>query len=230
MVFNDVYRPHSFEEVKDRAPPEVAARSNSDKRYGIWWYNRRRFEPKRTPPKVPGDYKRKYKPLSKPREEWIGVPVPDSGIPPELVDAARRKVGKNKAPSKNGKRFWELSGNVVRCAECGYVTGTTSSGTPTNDYHYYRCRSKYNAKSGCTNGRGVRADLLEWEVWRAVSSALMHPELLRAGLRKMIESERELLATQPAEQIAHWAKQMEKARIKRSRRYQDQEAEGLQKV
>jgi hypothetical protein len=42
----------------------------------------------------------------------------------------------------------------------------------------------------------------------------------------MIESERELLATQPAEQIAHWAKQVEKARIKRSR-YQDQEAEGL---
>src|SRR4051812_22638852 len=54
MVFNDVYRPHSFEEVKDRIPPEMAARLNPDKRYGIWWYNRRRFEPKRTPPKVPG--------------------------------------------------------------------------------------------------------------------------------------------------------------------------------
>jgi site-specific DNA recombinase len=226
MVFNDVYRPHSFKEVKDRVPSEVAARLNPDKRYGIWWYNRRRFEPKRTPPKFPGDYKRKYRPISKPCEEWIGVPVPDSGIPPELVDAARSRVGKNKAPSKNGRRFWELSGNVVRCAECGYVTGTTSSGTPTNDYYYYRCRSKYNAKSGCTNGRGVRADILEREVWSAVSSALLHPDLLRAGLRKMIESERELLATHPAEQIAHWAKQVEKARIKRSR-YQDQEAEGL---
>ena len=59
---------------------------------------------------------------------------------------------------------------------------------------------------------------------------MMHPELLRAGLRKMIESETELLAIQPAEQTAHWFKQVEKARIKRSRRYQDQEAEGLQKV
>jgi hypothetical protein len=41
--------------------------------------------------------------------------------------------------------------------------GTPSSGTPSNDYFYYRCRSKYNVKSGCTNGRGVRADALERE-------------------------------------------------------------------
>lgn len=123
MVFNDAYRPHSFEEVKARVPAEVTARLDPDKRYGVWWYNRRRFEPKRTPPKTPGDFKRKYRPIDKPREEWIGVPVPDSGIPPDLVDAARTRIGKNKAPSKNGKRFWELSGNVVRCAECGYVLG-----------------------------------------------------------------------------------------------------------
>ena len=226
MVFNDVYRPHSFEEVKDCVPPKVAARLDPDKRYGIWWYNRRRFEPKRTPPKTAGDFKRKYRPIDKPRAEWIGIPVPDSNIPPKVIDAARTRVGKNKAPSKNGRRFWELSGNVVRCAECGYVTGTTSSGTPTNDYYYYRCRSRYNVKSGCTNGRGVRADILEREVWSTVSSTLLRPDLLRAGLEKMIETERELLATEPAEQIAHWAEQVERVRIKRSR-YQDQEAEGL---
>jgi site-specific DNA recombinase len=226
MVFNDVYKPHSFEAAKARVPPKVAARLNPGKRYGIWWYNRRRFEPKRTPPKSPGDFKRKYRSIDKPREEWIGIPVPSSGIPPELVDAARTRIGKNKAPSKNGRRYWELSGNVVRCSECGYVMGSTSSGTPTNDYYYYRCRSKYNVKSVCTNNRGVRADILEREVWKTVSSALLHPDLLRSGLEKMIESERELMAAKPAEQIGHWAEQVEKARIKRSR-YQDQEAEGL---
>jgi site-specific DNA recombinase len=226
MVFNDVYRSHSFTEAKDLVPPEVADRLDPNKRYGIWWYNRRRFEPKRTPPKTAGDFKRKYRPIDKPREEWIGVPVPDSGIPPELVDAARTRIGKNKAPSKNGRRFWELSGNVVRCAECGYVMGSTSSGTPTNDYYYYRCRSKYNVKSNCTNGRGVRADILEKDVWETVASVLIHPDLLRAGLQKMVESERKLLATEPAKQIARWAEQVERAKIKRSR-YQDQEAEGL---
>jgi site-specific DNA recombinase len=226
MVFNDIYRSLSFEEVKDRVPLEVAARLDPRKSYGIWWYNRRRLEPKRTPPKAPGDFKRKYKPIEKPRDEWIGVPVPDPGISAELVDAARARMGRNRAPSKNGRRYWELSGRIVRCAECGYVMGTTSSGTPTNDYFYYRCRSKYNVKSGCTNGRGVRADALEREAWEAVSPALRCPYRLRAGLEKMIESQRELLATKSDEQIARWAAEAEKAKAKRAR-YQDQEAEGL---
>ena len=42
----------------------------------------------------------------------------------------------------------------------------------------------------------------------------------------MVESEKELLSTRPQEQIARWAEQVERVRIKRSR-YQDQEAEGL---
>src|SRR5919202_6218576 len=54
----------------------------------------------------------------------------------------------------------------------------------------------------------------------------MHPDLLRRGLKKMIDSEKELLSTRPQEQIGRWAEQVERARIKRSR-YQDQEAEGL---
>jgi site-specific DNA recombinase len=226
MVFNDVYRPHSYEEAKSLVSPEVAPLLDPDKRYGIWWYNRRRFEPKRTPPANPGDFKRKYKPMEKPLSEWIGIPVPDSGISPELVDAARARMGENRAPSKNGRRFWELSGRIVRCAECGYVMGTTSSGTPTNDYYYYRCRSRYNVKSDCDNGRGVRADALEREAWKAISSALRRPARLRAGLNKMIESERRNLATRPEKEIAHWSTQIEKAQIKRSR-YQDQEAENL---
>ena len=36
MVFNDVYRPHSFEEASACVPPEVAARLDPEKRYGIW--------------------------------------------------------------------------------------------------------------------------------------------------------------------------------------------------
>jgi hypothetical protein len=104
--------------------------------------------------------------------------------------------------------------------------GETSSGTPTNDYFYYRCRSKYNVKSGCANGRGVRADALERVAWEAVSSALLHPDRLRAGLEKMIESRRESLATKPDEQIARWAAEVQEAKAKRAR-YQDQEAEGL---
>jgi hypothetical protein len=31
-------------------------------------------------------YKQKVVTEHRPKEEWIGVPVPDSGIPPEMVD------------------------------------------------------------------------------------------------------------------------------------------------
>lgn len=67
---------------------------------------------------------------------------------------------------------------------------------------------------------------MEREAWEAVSPSVLRPELLRAGLKQMIESKRELLATKPEEQIACWGEQLEKANIKRWR-YQAQEAEGL---
>jgi site-specific DNA recombinase len=226
MVFNDVYRPHSYEEARALVPPEASWRLAPGERYGIWWFNRTRFEPKRTPPEKAGDFRRKYRPKAKPRGEWIGVPVCDPGIPPEVVDAARARMGQNRAPSKNGRRFWELSGGIVRCAGCGYVMGTTSSGTPTNDYYYYRCRSRHNVKSGCGNGRGVRADALEREVWATVSGELRRPDRLLAGLEKMIESERRTVNGGTEEEAARWSSQAEKARAKRSR-YQEQEAEGL---
>ncbi len=41
-VLDDVYRPHCFEEVTELVPKEMAATLDPEKRYGIWWYNRRR--------------------------------------------------------------------------------------------------------------------------------------------------------------------------------------------
>ena len=99
------------------ATPEVAARLDPQKRYGVWWFNRRKS--KTTQASVPDGNGRRYKKQTKymlrPREEWIAVPVPDSGIPREVVDAARGIIKDNRAASKAGRRFWELSGGLVRC-------------------------------------------------------------------------------------------------------------------
>ena len=40
-IFDDVYKPHSFKEVAALVSPEVAARLNPSKDYGVWLYNRR---------------------------------------------------------------------------------------------------------------------------------------------------------------------------------------------
>src|SRR3712207_7940090 len=42
VIKDDVYRPHSFEEVQALVTPEVAAQLDPDKSYGIWWFNRQR--------------------------------------------------------------------------------------------------------------------------------------------------------------------------------------------
>ena len=44
FITDDVYKPHTFEEVKELVSPEVAARLDPDKRYGVWWYNRQRVK------------------------------------------------------------------------------------------------------------------------------------------------------------------------------------------
>ena len=83
IVGDDVYRPHTFEEICTLVRPEVASRLDPDKSYGIWWFNRRRS--KTTQISVPDSnsgrrYKQRVRYTLRPREEWIAVPVPDSGF------------------------------------------------------------------------------------------------------------------------------------------------------
>src|SRR5918995_2878492 len=42
IINDDVYKPHSLDEIEQLLAPEVAARLDPEKRFGIWWYNRRR--------------------------------------------------------------------------------------------------------------------------------------------------------------------------------------------
>jgi DNA invertase Pin-like site-specific DNA recombinase len=124
FLLDDVYRPHAFEEVAKLVTPEVAARLDPDENYGIWWFNRERWTSRRLP-EAPGTegherlYRRSVKVTPKRKEEWIAVPVPDSGVPRALVDAAREVVLKNKPNSNRGDRLWELSGGILRCGVCG---------------------------------------------------------------------------------------------------------------
>jgi len=59
MILDDVYRPRTLQEVDALVAPEVAARLDPDKLYGIWWFNRRRTTT--TQVAVAGPEGRKYK-------------------------------------------------------------------------------------------------------------------------------------------------------------------------
>jgi hypothetical protein len=42
IIAEDVYKPHTFDEMQQLVTPQVAAQLDPEKRYDIWWYNRRR--------------------------------------------------------------------------------------------------------------------------------------------------------------------------------------------
>jgi site-specific DNA recombinase len=232
-ISDDVYRPHSFEEVRSVVAPAVAARLDPDRSYGLWWFNRLGHRVRQVSESSANGrrYRKTHDWYQKPKEEWIAVPVPDSGIPREVVEAARAAIEGNRRPARAGRRFWELTGGIARCGACGWTMCATHSTSTKKGriyaYDYYRCsnRDRYGLEA-CANSHKPRADKLEPEVWGFVSNLLKSPDLLRAGLERLIEEERSATRGNPNREAQVWAKKLAEVNRKRSA-YQDQQAEGL---
>jgi site-specific DNA recombinase len=232
-ILDDVYKPHAYEEVSKLVSPEVAAKLDSTERYGIWWYNRHRITCKQVLEDTAGGrrYRQKTKTTEKASSEWIAVPVPDSGIPREWVEAAREVIRYNKKWSSAGRRYWELSGGVFRCGGCGSrMTAETVWASRTRAkkvYFYYKCpKYRQGGSKACLNKASYRAEKVEPLVWGFVSNLLKDPKRLREGLEEMIERERHEVGGDPDREAQAWADKLAAATDKRSR-LQDMAAEGL---
>lgn len=160
------------------------------------------------------------------------MPVPDSGVPREVADAARAAVEGNRVPSNAGDKFWQLSGCVARCGECGrrmrVLCRTKRRKTkPPRLYGYYRCAASHeNGEEDCPNGLMVSAIALEAKVWDFVRGVMTEPEELAKDLDRMIELKRADRRGDPAKEAKAWAAEL--AKIERMRDgYHDQAAEGL---
>jgi site-specific DNA recombinase len=118
----------------------------------------------------------------RPKEEWIGIPVPVI-VDETLWEEAQKQLVQNAVYSgRNNKRHKYLLRSLIRCRECG----STYSGQASDRRRYYRCTNKHSAESitgdRCPS-RSVRADPIEEAVWSAVSDALRQPDLLVAQYR-----------------------------------------------
>jgi hypothetical protein len=121
LVWEDSYKPHSFEELQGILNPEILPALDQDREYGVYYYNRERVLTYQAAEETPRGrvYKKKTKRTQKDRSEWIAIPVPDAGIPREVVESARRALEQNKASSRADGRVWELSAGIFRCGHCG---------------------------------------------------------------------------------------------------------------
>jgi len=120
-------------------------------------------------------YKKKVLRETRPRSEWIAIPVPSSGIPHEIIKRARENIkGNIKAVSKNSDRVWELSGGVGVCSECGFrMVAYTSLNPVKKIYYYYRCPNR--KFDNCSNRKHYRAGDLETQVKDAIINTF-HPD------------------------------------------------------
>jgi site-specific DNA recombinase len=136
------------------------------------------------------------------------------------VDAAREAVLNNQSSSSTGRRFWELSGGLFRCGECGCTMMTHSAAAPRMKgwRFYYRCSKRFrHGSEACAHNRCLRADTVEPVVWEVVSGILKDPEQLRADLDAMIEQERNGHRGDPEKETKLWAEKLAELDRQRAR-------------
>jgi hypothetical protein len=133
------------------------------------------------------------------------------------VEAAREAIRHNRRPANSGRRFWELSGGLLQCADCGYRMATHSGSK--QRYSYYRCQNRE-----CPN-KGHRAAPLEGRVAEFVRDLLHNPEKLKAHADELMERERRILGN--PEQAAKVWKDKLATIVQLRRNYQHQQAAGF---
>ncbi len=222
LIEDDTYKPHTFKELEDLVDEgllarEVLNRLDPNCSYGLCWSNRHKVET------IKKKGKRRHKTTERPREEWIAVPVPDSGVPRELVEAAREAVKDNQRwpSSSSDERFWELAGGIARCGACNRAMTHRSvlKRNGQGKYFYYYCRN------ACPNRKNLQAADLEGRVADFVSGLLTDAGKLTAKIDELIEHERRTLRD-PEPEAKAWAVRLADVNRKRSG-YLDLAADGL---
>jgi site-specific DNA recombinase len=173
-VLNDAYRPHTKEEIEGLVEQgfmasDVAAKAPDP--CGVWWYSGRDFEG---------------------NEHRVAVPVPDSGVPREVADAARAAIVDNVPLSAAGDgRFWPLLGGVLYCGGCGLRMQAHAVRTRGRVYHYLRCPFHLRTTpERCPVNARLPAEKAEEAVWRFVAGLLARPERMISGVDNLIAAER----------------------------------------
>jgi hypothetical protein len=160
--------------------------------------------------------------------EWIAVPVPDSGIPPEWVERARAAI--NDRPSRMpdaGRRLWELKGLLL--CPCGrqMTTFTSRRKYKSKTYYTYAYVCSYHRRHGsgsCGHARYHTAHEIEGRLRRLILDLIRRPEVMMEHVREDVGREKERLKHVWRERAA-WAEELAKVERRRDA-YLEMRADG----
>ena len=135
---------------------------------------------------------RASKTVSRPREDWIEIPVP-AIVPAGTFERAARRLEDNKRYASRNSKVPSLLQGLAACSACGYGYYRTSTRTTNKKIYYYRCLGsddyRYEGGRVCGN-KPVRADYLDTVVWDHIARLLADPALIRAEIGKRLEQAR----------------------------------------
>ncbi len=126
----------------------------------------------------------------KPREQWIGIPVPPL-VSEETYALAQEQLEKNKRHATRRTKEPTLLQSMLVCKQCGYAYYRTSTRTSKRKLYYYRCLGsdnyRYPGGRVCEN-RPIRQDYLDALVWKEIIRLLQEPALVGAEIDRRIQA------------------------------------------
>jgi site-specific DNA recombinase len=126
----------------------------------------------------------------KPREQWIGIPVPPL-VSEETYALAQEQLEKNKRHATRRTKEPTLLQSMLVCKQCSYAYYRSSTRTSKHKLYYYRClgSDNYRHLGGrvCEN-RPIRQDYLDALVWEEIIRLLQEPALIGAEIDRRIQA------------------------------------------
>ncbi len=199
IIDNPMYRTLCYDEIAPLVSAGVAAGLDKEARYGVYWFNRTRVEKKGG---------RRLNHGEKPRENWVALPVPDLGIPPEWVDAARAKVADNTKPTRSDDGWPRELHGFVYCPYCERSLTTFKNKNNPPGRYYVCSRLRQDGRAACPDAAYRPAAELEKEVMGFVGRILKDPEQLLSRLDERIAEEHQRLHD-PEEEAETLARRIE---------------------
>jgi site-specific DNA recombinase len=128
---------------------------------------------------------------SRPREEWIIVPIP-ALVPEAHFVAAQQRLVHNRVMARRNLKHKYLLQGLVSCGHCRLCCFVRARGRAVapgeSQYHYYLCRGKQAAVTSrheqlCPS-RFIPAAELDALVWADLCTVLQTPEILAEALQR----------------------------------------------